>query len=126
MTLTSQRENCSRETDGRCVLDLGKLAMLEELIGKDESAVAIRKFKTDFELRMSAIAADTTAIAEKAAHAHILVGTAGVFGFRELTMECRCFENAVKHNAAELEPFLTALMSAANRARAALTLLPRG
>lgn len=124
MTRPPASETQSMEADmASCVLDRGKLATMEELIGKEKSAMALQKFKTDLDKRLAEIAADTIAIEEKAAHAHKLVGTAGAIGFQELSEVCLRFETAVKRDATDLHPLLDEVVSAGKRAMQELALL---
>lgn len=112
------------KTDGQgntlTVLDRTKFQSLANLIGNDKAAAALHKFRDDLESHIVAISEEATPIEEKGARAHKLVGTAGAIGLDELSHESRRFEEAVKQNVSDLQPFLDELMSAAERARAEL------
>ncbi len=124
MSLPSANKNCNGRlrADGY-VLDHKRIATVESLIGSERSAIAFRKFKRDLETRIAAIAANTTAPPEKSEHAHKIVGIAGTIGFQELSDESRRLEQAINQNSEDLHPYIASLISAAQRANAALEVL---
>ena len=95
------------------VLDYAKLALLEELIGSAKCASALRKFKAELAIRIAAIESTSTGPADKARHAHKLVGVAGIFGLAELCDESRRLMAAVHENADDLQPYVGSLLRAA-------------
>lgn len=115
--MTAQAETKCEAQANLCVLDRGKLADLEALIGKERSAVALGRFKKELVEHIAVIAAPTTAAEEQAARAHKLVGIAGTFGLQELSEQSRIFEEASKSGANDLEPLRESLLAAARRAK---------
>ena len=102
--------------------DARNLQMLESVLGRERFLSAIERFKCELEMRISAITERSTRATEKGAHAHKLVGTAGVMGLRELADASRRLELAVVQKG-DLQLCVDSLVAAANRARAELEVL---
>jgi HPt (histidine-containing phosphotransfer) domain-containing protein len=103
-------------------LDARNLAMLEALLGRERFLGAIEKFKAELAERIGAIAEERTRATEKGAHAHKLIGTAGIMGLKELAEASRQLELAVVQKS-DLQHRIATVLAAAERAKIELDVL---
>lgn len=109
----------TQDVDFVPVVEASNLDTLECVLGHARFNLAIEKFKDDLALRTGAIADGNIGAREKGAHAHKLVGTAGIMGLTQLAEASRRLEHAIEQDA-DLQLYVDAVIDAADRARAAL------
>lgn len=110
--------SASARQSAPCVLDIGKLARLQSLMGPAKFLAALEKFKQELELRVALIAAEGIDVAEKTRNAHKLVGTSGLMGLLELCNVCQHLESAAASGQrVDLKPHIDSITAAAQRAR---------